>query len=343
MMVKVSAPGKIILFGEHAVVYDKLGIACAIGKRCSIKISSYKKEGIFIKSKNLNLSKFMGREELFNFLKLLTDLKSQKKFNQIREIYKKDKLAPSFFVIGNIFQKYGFESIKIEIESEIPKNLGSSSAISSAISLGALKLLGREPTKKEISDFAFEGDVIAHGGTPSGIDNATVTYGGYLEYKKSKGIKPLNIDFKIPLLIVDSKREAKTEETVSYIRKEREEKKRFVNSVLEKLDIISKKALKSLKLKNLENLGQLMFWYYQELRKLKISTPELDKIIEISQKNGALGAKPTGGWGGGCCLVLAENQKEITNLERKFDENGFESFQTEIGVEGVNPVRNSEI
>jgi len=339
MMVKVSAPGKIILFGEHAVVYDKLGIACAIGKRCLVKVSPQKRDGVFIKSKNLNLSKFMGKEKLFNFLKLLTDLKNQKKLNQIKEIYKKDKLAPSFFVIGNIFQKYGFKSLKIEINSEIPKNLGSSSALFSALSFGVLKFFKKNPTKKEVSDFAFEGDIIAHGGTPSGIDNAIVTFGGYLEYKKSKGIKPLNIDFKIPLLIVDSQREAKTEETVSYIRKEREEKKRFVDSILGNLDIISKKALKSLKLKNLENLGQLMFLYYQELRKLKISTPELDKIIEISQKNGALGAKPTGGWGGGCCLVLAENQKEITNLERKFDENGFESFQTEIGVEGVHPVK----
>jgi len=334
-MITISAPGKIILFGEHAVVYDKLGISCAIGKRCFVKISPFEKEGFFIKSKNLNLDKFMGREELFIFLKLLTDLKNQKRFNQIREIYKKDKLVPSFFVVGNIFQKYGFKNLKIEIESEIPKNLGSSSAIFSAVSLGVLKFLGKEPTKKEISDFAFQGDIVAHGGTPSGIDNATVTYGGYLEYKKSKGIKPLNINFKIPLLIVDSKKEAKTEETVSFIRKQREENREFVDSILNRLEIISQNALESLKSKNLKNLGRLMFDYYQELRKLKISTPELDKIIEISQKNGALGTKPTGGWGGGCCLVLAENQKEIINLERKFEENGFKSFQTEIGVEGV--------
>lgn len=330
-----SAPGKIILFGEHAVVYDRLGIACAIEKRCFIKILPYKEKGVFIESRNLNLSKFMGKKELLDFFKLLEDLKNQKKFDQIKIVYKKDKLAPAFFVAASIFKKYGFKKIKIKIDSEIPKNLGSSSAIFSAISLGVLKFLGKNPTKKEISDFAFEGDIIAHGGTPSGIDNATVTYGGYLEYKKSKGIKPLDIDFKIPILIVDSKKEAQTEKTVSFIRKQKEENSKFVNFVLDNLEIISEKALKYLNSRNLKNFGKLMFDYYQELKKLNISTRELDKIINIARKNKALGSKPTGGWGGGCCLVLAENQKEIINLKRKFAEDGFKSFQTKIGVEGV--------
>ena len=334
-MIITSAPGKIILFGEHAVVYDKLGISCAIGKRCTVKISPYEKEGVFIQAKDLNLKKFIGKEKLFNFLKLLTTFKNQKKFSQIKKIYEKDKLTPSFFVVGNIFKKYGFKKIKIEIRSEIPKNLGSSSAVFAAISLGVSKILGKNLTKKEISNFAFLGDIIAHGGTPSGIDNNTVTFGGYLKYKKSKGIKPLNIDFKIPLLIVDSGEKAKTEKTVSFIRSQREENPDFVNSVLDSLENISKEALKSLTNKDFENLGKLMFEYYRELEKLNISTARLDKIIDLALKNKALGAKPTGGWGGGCCLVLAKSQREIVNLIKIFKENDFKVFQSKIGVEGV--------
>ena len=334
-MIITSAPGKIILFGEHAVVYDKLGISCAIGKRCTVKISPYEKEGVFIQAKDLNLKKFIGKEKLFNFLKLLTTFKNQKKFSQIKKIYEKDKLTPSFFVVGNIFKKYGFKKIKIEIRSEIPKNLGSSSAVFAAISLGVSKILGKNLTKKEISNFAFLGDIIAHGGTPSGIDNNTVTFGGYLKYKKSKGIKPLNIDFKIPLLIVDSGEKAKTEKTVSFIRSQREENPDFVNSVLDSLENISKEALKSLTNKDFENLGKLMFEYYRELKKLNISTARLDKIIDLALKNKALGAKPTGGWGGGCCLVLAKSQREIVNLIKIFKENDFKVFQSKIGVEGV--------
>ena len=334
-MVISSAPGKIILFGEHAVVYDKLGISCSIGKRCTVKISPYEKEGVFIYSKNLNLKKFIKKERLFDLLELLNIFKNQKKFDQIKKIYEKDKLIPSFFVVGNIFKKYGFKKIKIEIDSEIPKNLGSSSAVFAAISLGVLKFLGKNLSKKEVSNFAFLGDLIAHGGTPSGIDNNTVTFGGYLKYKKSKGIEPLDINFEISLLIVDSKEKAKTAKTVTFIREQKEKNPYFANSILDSLDNISKKSLRALESQNFKNLGKLMYKYYRELKKFDISTPKLDKIINIALENKALGAKPTGGWGGGCCLVLAKDQNEIKNLKRKFEENGFPSFQVEIGVEGV--------
>ena len=334
-MIIASAPGKIILFGEHAVVYDKVGIACTVNKRFLVKVSPIKENLIIFNAKDLKVKHSLTKEELFAFFERVNDLKNNARFEEIGEIWQKDRLPPSLFVIASILKKYGFIGMKIEGESEIPKNLGSSSAAFAATSLGVLKCLGRNPSKKEISDFAYQGDVLAHGGTPSGIDNTIVTYGGYLKYKKSKGIEPLDINFKIPLLIVDSGTEARTGETVSYIRKQREKNPKFVNSILDSLNSISEKALESLSSHDLENLGKLMFEYYQELKKLDISTPKLDKIIDIALKNKALGAKPTGGWGGGCCLVLAKTQKEIVNLMKKFKENGFKSFQSKTGVEGV--------
>jgi mevalonate kinase len=237
--------------------------------------------------------------------------------------------------MASIFKEYGFKGLKIEINSEISKNLGSSSAVFSAISLGASKFLGKNISKKEISDFAFQGDLMAHGGTPSGIDNSVVTYGGYIKYRKSEGLSILDIDFKFPLLIVDSGERAQTGEMVSYVRKKREENPELVNRILNSLNDISEKALTSLKSKDFNNLGRLMTTYYQELKKLDISTPKLNKIIEIALENKALGAKPTGAWGGGCCLVLMESQDKMIDLIRVFKENGFNSFQSKIGVEGV--------
>ncbi|MBU0546788.1 mevalonate kinase [Patescibacteria group bacterium] len=334
-MITASAPGKIILFGEHAVVYNKIGIACTINKKFSVKISPIKEDFIVFNAKDLKVKHSLTKECLFSFLEKINDLEKNKKFEEIKEIRRKNKFPPSLFIVANILKKYGFIGMKIESESKIPKNLGSSSAAFAAISLGVLKYLGKKHSKKIVSDIAYQGDVLAHSGTPSGIDNTVVTYGGYIKYKKSEGIKPLKIDFKIPLLIVDSGQKAETAKTVSYIRKQRKEKPKRVNAILNSLNDISKRALKSLHNRDLDEMGKLMVEYYKTLKKLNVSTPKLDRIVKIAIANKALGAKPTGGWGGGCCLVLARNQRDITLLKKKFKKAGFNSFQAKIGVEGV--------
>lgn len=334
-MIITSAPGKVILFGEHAVVYDKLGIACTINKWCTVKVSPIRQNIIIFDAKSLGFKKSFSEKELFNLFEKVKNLKDKSDFGAIKEIYQKYKFPPSLFVVVSILKKYGFTGMKIEGDSEVPKNLCSSSAAFAATSLAVLKFLKKDPSKKEISALAYLGDVLAHGGTPSGIDNSVVTYGGYIKYKKSEGITPLDIDFKIPLLIVDSGKKARTGETVSYIRKQREENPEFVNTILDSLNSISERALESLNPRDFENLGKLMFEYYQELKKLDISTPELDKIIDVALESKALGAKPTGGWGGGCCLVLAKNQKELNMLKKQFKEARFSSFKAEIGIGGV--------
>lgn len=334
-MIITSSPGKIILFGEHAVVYDKLGIACSIDKRCNVKVLPSNKKAVLITSKNLNLNRSLKEKELFDLYEEINVLIKEKSFDKIKKIYKNNELVPSFFVLASIFKKYGFKPLEIEIDSEIPENLGSSSALFSAIAFGVLKFLQKDFSTKQVSDFAFYGDVIAHGGTPSGIDNNIVTYGGYVKYKKSEGVKALTIDFEIPLLIVDSDKKVKTSEMVSFVRKQKEKNPEFVNSVLNSLDNISKRALKVLGLKKLDDLGVLMTEYYKELKKLNISTSELDKIVEIALKNNALGVKPTGAWGGGCCLILTKDEKSMLDLKNSFEQNGFRSFQAKIGVKGV--------
>jgi len=333
-MIIASAPGKIILFGEHAVVYDKLGIAAAVDKKVRVTVDK-RERGIRFLSKDFNLEKSFSKKELFELLEKFEGLKTRGDFQEMEKIMEKDFLSPRLIVIGEIMRKYGFSDIDISVESEIPKNLGSSSATFAAIALAVSKFLNKNLTKNEICNFAYEGDIMAHSGIPSGIDSAIVTYGGYIRYQKSKGILPLNINFKLPLIVVDSGERASTGEIVSFVSKLKKRKPKLFDSILDKLDRISRLGIKALKLKKLEKIGSLMTNYYQELKKLGISTKRLDKIISLAFKNGALGAKPTGGWGGGCCLVLAKSQKEASGLIKIFKDNGFDAFWTKLGVEGV--------
>ncbi len=335
-MVISSAPGKVILFGEHAVVYDKLGIVCSIDRRCRVKASLLSEERIDIDSHGLGFKDSLDEKGLFQKAEEIRAWEKSGDFQKIKENLAQNNLAPSFFVIAEIFKKYRtFHGIHIEIDSDIPNSLGSSSAVFSAISAAVLKLLGKSLSEREISEFAYRGDIIAHGGTPSGIDNSAVTWGGYLTYRKSGGIRRMKIDFSLPLLIVDSGQKAMTSETVSYVRELREKNPSQVSRIMEDLDLISRKALSALSTNNLRKVGGLMTEYYQELSKLHISTPELDRIISLARENGALGAKPTGGWGGGCCIILAEDDKREKALSELFNEKGFSSFPVTTETEGV--------
>ena len=327
-MIKTISPAKLILFGEHAVVYDKLGISTAISKytRASLKDNKEKIE--------INSDKF-GREakteqEIRNIVEKLDYLIENEKIEEIKELAEADRLLPSFYVIGKLSEYYGYEPCSIEIHSEVQKNLGSSASVFNAIAYAYSKFLGLELSKDEIGFFANEGDKIVHG-RPSGIDAYTISYGGWVSYRKSEGIKPLEIDFEFPLLIVDSKEEARTGEMVGYIRERREKEKKFVDSIFDKLEEISTDALKALRNENLNELGDLMFQYYEELRKLNISTRKLDEIVKIAKENKAF-AKPTGGWGGGCCVVLASNSRE---LEKIYKTKGYEVFTVKLGEQGV--------
>lgn len=333
-MIKVSSPGKIILFGEHAVVYDKLGISAAAGKYTNVSINSQDIDSVLIKSVNLDLEDRKNKEEIFNLVRQIDRLRQEEKINEIKDMAKRDKLLPSFLVVGKIMMKYRFRPCSLEIKSEVPKNLGSSASVFNGIARGLSEFLGLNLDKEGIGYFANEGDIAVHG-TPSGIDAYTIAYGGWNIFKKSEGIKSLDNDLKISLIIVDSGEPARTGEMVASIRKQKEKNSSLVNVIMNKLDTISRNGLDSLKSHDLKSIGISMIEYYHELKKLNISTPKLDEIVEIAIKNNLLGAKPTGGWGGGSCIVLAKDKKQVIEIINIYKNNGFNAFEIKVGVEGV--------
>jgi mevalonate kinase len=336
---KASAPGKVILFGEHAVVYDKLGIAASVDLNCFVDVRASDSDKVTYEIKGAGMKKAMTKQELFDLYETVEKFRREEKFDEIKELQKKEKLSAALFVISSLMKKYGFVPIDVVGYSDVPKNLGSSSSAFSATAMAVSKFLGKDLSKEEICNLAYSGDVVAHGGTPSGIDNSIVTYGGYIQYRRSKGIKPLDIEFKLPIIFVDSGQPSKTGETVPYIREQRNENRDFADNVLDSLDKISVRALDALNDRKLELIGKLMVEYYSELKKLNISTEKLDEIVEIAGKNQALGAKPTGGWGGGCCIVLVKDQEQAKKLMGVYKQNGFNSFQTKLGVEGVREIK----
>jgi len=334
-MVKVRAPGKVILIGEHSVVYDKLGIAGALEKFVEVEVTAGEK-GINI-IRDLEYPSFSKtKEEAVELLNKFRELYEEKNFDEIKKLKFKDAII---IVAAETLDRYGYKDVDIAISLKRSlQGVGQSASIFSGIAMGIAKLLGTDLSREETAEIAYIGDVVAHGGTPSGIDTNTVIYGGYVQYKKSDGVKKLDIDFQIPLVVVNSGGPGATAKTVLHVRKQREENPEFVNEILDNLDQIAKWALESLENKDSEKLGQLMYDFYDELRKLDVSTPELDKIVEIARENKFLGAKPTGGWGGGVAIVLARDQNELEKINKVYKDNGFDTLVAGIGAEGIKVV-----
>ena len=329
-MIVTKAPSKIILFGEHAVVYDKLGIVATTDKSTHMKVEEYG-DGLTSAYGTEVFSR--TKEDVSEFYERFSKFYEEKNFDEIKKMSFNDALS---VVYSKLIEKFGYKGVMITtVHDRSLKGMGGSASTFAAFVLGYAKLLGKQISTKEIADISFIGDVVAHAGIPSGIDTSAVTYGGYLTYRKSEGMKKIDIDFEIPILIVDSGEPAKTSETVSYVRKLRGDDVKFVDAVFEKLDNISRDALSALKSKDIAEFGRLMYEYYSELKKLNISTDRLDAIIAIARSSGALGAKPTGGWGGGNCIVLAKDAEHINELIKIYNENGYSAFSTELGVEGV--------
>ncbi len=331
-MTKATAPSKVILFGEHAVVYDKLGIAASTAESTEIILEDIP-DGITISYYRDKVSVAYSKQQVFDIAEKFYKLFKEKDFDKIKKMNFNEGIS---VVYKKLIDKFGYKPIRMVIKMKRSlKGMGGSSSVFTAFSLAYAKMMNGNITTEEIAEIANLGDTVSHGGTPSGIDANSVAYGGYLTYRKSTGLKPLDINFEIPIIIVNSGKPATTSETVAYVRKQREQDPEFVDSVMNNLEEITKNAFLSLNSKDLETFGKLMFDYYSELKKLNISTDELDKIINISRESNALGAKPTGGWGGGNCLVLAKNSEKAQELIETYKKNGFDAFVTKLGVNGV--------
>ena len=330
-MITASAPGKILLFGEHAVVYDKLGIAAAIDKR--IGVSAYK-GGTAVELQQPfhfpTLRKTQDEiEELHAQFRLLFE---QKQFDKIKELGFHNAI---YVLLGEIFSKHGYSNLIARAHlSHTLKGIGASASLFSALSAATLKVLGVEATLKEISDFSYIGDVVAHGGTPSGIDNSIATFGGFLSFRKSEGPKPLKLDLNAKIIVIDTGEKSSTAELVSNVRALREKEPEKVNKIMDEIDSISNEALAKIKNRDIVALGNLMDRNHTLLKSLGcgLSTERIEKIVSMAKENGAYGAKLSGAGGGGICIALTDNPKKILNSLKNA---GFYCFETNLGAHGV--------
>lgn len=303
MEVVASAPAKVILFGEHFVVYGEPAIVLAIDKRAYAKVQLRRDEKLQMSSKNLKLTACYEND----VLKIRNGNEKEAKF----------KFKPVKVAVDKVFEKYGqYVGLDIEIESNVPvaAGLGSSAAVAASVTAAVGALLDVKMSKEDVFRITYEAEKVVHG-TPSGIDPAISTFGGALLFQKDTGFRSLDVKMEIPLVVGDTGVIRTTRFQVEKVRNLKKRYPQLVKPIFLAAREIVLRAVEALKENDLETLGELMNINHALLYGLGVSDESLEWLINAARKAGALGAKLTGAGGGGCMIALARNQELEKVLE----------------------------
>lgn len=283
-MTKSSAPGKIILFGEHAVVYGRPALAVPVTQvHADVEVTDTDSAGIWIDAPDIDLHAEMNT--------LPSD-------------------HPIAAVIHNLFflsRVSPFPTINIKITSTIPvaSGLGSGAAVTVALTRALSTHINYAMTDEQVNAFAYEIEKLHHG-TPSGIDNTVITYAKPVYFVKGQAIETFKVGQPFTIVIGDTGVSAPTKESVGDVRKLWEADKTKWESLFDKVGELVKEARNSIESGKTKELGMLMNQNHTVLQELTVSSPELDKLVSAARTAGALGAKLSGGGRGGNMIALVE-------------------------------------
>lgn len=315
MQVTASAPGKAILFGEHAVVYGKPAIAMAINKRAYVDVS----EGVNNKI-NVNI-KDLGISGHIDFDKGIITSDSPKKgiLNYILESIRK------------VHDGSGME-MNININIPIGGGLGSSAALAVATIAAVSAYNEIDLKQEEIAKYAHEVELKVQK-SASPLDTTISTYGGliYLE-ANAENIVQLNIDYDIPVVIGYTDARGNTGKVVESVKIRRDLYPEIINPVIDSIEFITEEAKEAILENDKKRIGELMNINHGLLDALGVNTKELSDMVYNARNAGACGSKITGAGGGGSIIAYCPDGTDEVISEINKTEN---ALKADISKEGV--------
>ncbi len=305
-----KAPGKIILFGEHFVVYQNRAILGAINKYATVTTEKTNTDNILISS-SLGQSSIQKDEDVSNVEK---------------------KFRPFFYIAKQVIEKNNFEKgITIKIESDIPigAGLGSSSACCVAAAASILNLFNITD-EKEVLELAINAEKTIFPNT-SGADCTVSVSGGIIEYQKEKGFSKIETENEFNFIIIDSEQVHSTDKVVERVRKFKENNSDVFTELCSEEERLIAKALDSMKKNDLETIGKCMAQNQMFLEQIGVSNDELLSITKEIEKI-TFGAKITGAGDGGCIIALTQKDDDLSEY---VNTTKYQTYQVTIQKTGM--------
>jgi len=324
-MVTSSAPGKVYLFGEHAVVYGEPAVPCAIERRVHVTATEID-EGLRIHANDLQLDGFTV--EYSGDGESHPDVDVAESLVEAGMGYVNEAVAQARDAADA--PEAGFE---ISVEGDIPlgAGLGSSAALVVAAIDAATRELGVELPANEIADRAYQVEHEVQDGQASRADTFCSAMGGAVRVEGDDCRRLDGIDT-LPFVIGYDGRAGDTGALVAGVRDLREEYDFAADTVTAIGDVV-REGEAVLGTGDYETLGELMDFNHGLLSALGVSSRSLDSMVWAARDADAHGAKLTGAGGGGCIVALDETDDALTAL--KYTPGCEDVFRAELDTDGV--------
>jgi hydroxymethylglutaryl-CoA reductase len=272
------AAGKVILLGEHAAVYGRHALALPIagGVTATVKEAA----SLTLEVPDWGLSSRISADG-----------------------------GGVDAAVRRILENLGVgrQGFSIRVRSALPRGmgLGSSAAFAVAIVRAFDTLLGLSLDDDRVNEIAFDCEKLAHG-NPSGVDNTLATFARPILFcrRDSFVVEELELADRPPVVIACSQQPGVTHEQVAGVRKRYDARPAAFGAIFDQIDALSVAGAKALVAGDYDELGQLMNICQGLLNALGVSTPELERMVDIARRAGAAGAKLTGAGGGGSIVAV---------------------------------------
>jgi hydroxymethylglutaryl-CoA reductase len=281
-----SAAGKIILLGEHAVVYGRHALALPIKDAVTASVSIANHDttldvpdwGL---SCRVDKKGHSGIDATINLIRNRLNV-SDAEFN-------------------------------IRVKSCLPRGmgLGSSAAIAVAITRAIAGCMNLALDVEALNDIAYACEKLAHG-NPSGVDNTVSCYESAMLFQNTATLNTtmLALQEPPPLVIACSHAPGSTLEQVTAVRHRHQQDPEMLDAVFDQIDALSLAGAEALAAKRYAELGRMMNICHGLLNAIGVSTPELETMIAIARESGAAGAKLTGAGGGGSIVAICPGTED---------------------------------
>ncbi len=301
-MGKGTGHGKIILFGEHFVVYGAPAIAAGISNTAKVTVRRAEDNSIVTSQRVV--------EEL------------------------------SLAGISNVLSAMGIsDRYEVRLEGDLPTEggLGSSAAFCVALVRALADEKGMHLEPEQVNRLAYEGEKAFHG-NPSGIDNYIATHRGVLEFTRGRTpleskFVPLELERRLDFVVTMTGKIGSTPKMIESVRKFKEADEAEFSQLMDEYFKIVREGRKFVEKGKLDEIGSLMNANHSLLSELGVSDERNEAVVSLAIKAGALGSKLTGGGGGGSCISLARDAEQAGAIAGALGKAGFRSFATVVGAD----------